>query len=60
MNEALIRTEPRDDRVSVRAVNQSAFDTSAEAVLVETLRAQAQPIISLAAEANGTIVGPRH
>ena len=39
------------------AVNTSAFETPAEANLVDTLRAQAEPIVSLVAEAKGCVVG---
>lgn len=35
----------------------SAFETSAEADLVDALRAQARPIVSLVAEVDGEIVG---
>lgn len=41
----------------MRAVNTSAFDTPVEAGLVDTLRKQAHPVVSLVAEEGGTIVG---
>ncbi len=53
----LIRAEETDDRQLVYTVNVAAFDTPAEARLVDTLRAQARPMISLVAEDNGTVVG---
>jgi putative acetyltransferase len=53
----LIRAEEQRDWVAVHAVNVSAFETPAEANLVDTLREQAQPFISLVAEDNGAILG---
>ena len=52
-----IRAEKEDDPDGVYAVNVSAFETSAEAELVDALRAQAQPIVSLVAEEGGEVVG---
>jgi putative acetyltransferase len=52
-----IRTERADDIAAVRNVNQHAFGTSEEAAIVDLVRAQAQPIISLVAEDDDTIVG---
>ena len=53
----LVRAEKANDRDAVYAVNVSAFETSAEAELVDVLRAQAQPIVSLVAEESGEVVG---
>ena len=53
----LVRAEKECDRETVRAVNLSAFDTSSEAELVDALRQQAQPVISLVAEEYGEVVG---
>ena len=53
----LVRTEEDNDRDAVHAVNVSAFETPAEADLVDALRAQAKPIVSLVAEENGAVVG---
>jgi putative acetyltransferase len=53
----LIRAEREDDRAAVHAVNVSAFDTPFEANLVDALREQAQPVVSLVAEDHGAIVG---
>ncbi len=53
----LIRAEEERDWTAVRAVNLSAFETPEEANLVEALRQQAQPLVSLIAEDNGAIVG---
>jgi len=54
---ARIRAEEPGDRAGVRAVNVAAFETPAEADLVEALRAQARPLVSLVAEEGGAIVG---
>ena len=53
----LIRVEEPNDRASVYAVNASAFESSAEADLVDALREQAWPIVSLVAEKNRNVVG---
>lgn len=53
----LIREEKQKDRVAVHAVNVSAFGTPAEADLVDALREQAHPVVSLVAEEGGGIVG---
>jgi len=53
----LIRAEERRDWAAVHAVNVSAFETPAEANLVDALREQARPLVSLIAEDNGAIVG---
>ena len=52
-----IREEEPEDVSAVYAVNVSAFDTHAEADLVDILRREAHPIISLVAEENGAIIG---
>ncbi len=53
----LIRAEEQRDWAAVHAVNVSAFETPAEANLVDALRDQAQPLVSLVAEGDGAIVG---
>jgi len=53
----LIRGEERGDWALVHAVNESAFPTPAEANLVDALREQAEPLVSLVAEDHGAIVG---
>ena len=53
----LVRAEEQRDWPAVHAVNVSAFETPAEANLVDALREQAQPLVSLIAEDNGAIVG---
>jgi len=52
-----IRAEEEKDWAAVQAVNESAFETSAEARLVDRLRKEAQPVISLIAEDANEIVG---
>lgn len=53
----LIRKEKKGDRDSVHVVNVLAFENPSEADLVDALRQQAQPIVSLVAEKNGEVVG---
>lgn len=53
----LIRAEKESDRDAVYAVNDSAFETSAEARLVNALREQARPVVSLVAEEGAQVVG---
>jgi putative acetyltransferase len=53
----LIRIEQEEDWPAVRAVNESAFETSAEANLVEALRRQATQIVSLVAADEGSVAG---
>lgn len=52
-----VREERAQDRTGVRRVNLSAFETDAEANLVDALREQASPHVSLVAESDGEIVG---
>ena len=52
-----IRSEQPADIAAVRAVNGAAFETSTEADLVDALRTEAHPIVSLVAEENGAVVG---
>lgn len=52
-----IREELISDRMSVRSIHESAFETSAEANLVDSLRERAAPVISLVAEEQGEIAG---
>jgi len=53
----VIRTEEERDRAAVYAVNAAAFETPLEAKLVDVLRQQAQPVVSLVAEDDQTVVG---
>ncbi len=52
-----IRPETPADRATVRAVNEAAFGTRAEADLVEALHRKDIPLISLVAEVEGMVVG---
>jgi putative acetyltransferase len=52
-----IRPERPTDIPGIRAVNLAAFETSAEADLVDALREQTEPIVSLVADDGKTIVG---
>ena len=54
---ARIRLELPGDGEAVRRVNEAAFDTPAEADLVDVLRREARPVISLVAEVGDGIVG---
>lgn len=52
-----IRAEAGRDRDAVYALNRAAFESNAEADLVDSLRLQADPHVSLVAEEAGEIVG---
>ncbi len=52
-----IRAERTGDIGDIRQVNLSAFETATEADLVDALREQARPIVSLVAEDRRAIVG---
>jgi len=52
-----VREENPADRAAVHAVNAAAFDTTAEADLVDALRAKARPLVSLVAEEGGAVIG---
>lgn len=52
-----IRQETEADRAAIRAVNDAAFGTSAEADIVEALRSKGVRLVSLVVELDGTIVG---
>jgi len=52
-----IRPEERTDRAAVRAVNEAAFESSAEADLVDVLRGTSSQLISLVAERDDVVVG---
>lgn len=53
----IIREERQGDAERIRGVNLAAFETSTEADLVDALRRQATPIVSLVAEDNANVVG---
>lgn len=52
-----IRAESTDDQSAVYEVNRAAFETTAEARLVDVLRKAVKQVISLVAEEDGNIVG---
>lgn len=52
-----IRAESLQDRDAVHRINLAAFETSEEAEIVDKLRAEAHPIVSLIAEVGERIVG---
>jgi putative acetyltransferase len=52
-----VRVEQPADIAAIRAVNLAAFPTSAEADLVDHLRREAEPFISLVAASRDGIVG---
>lgn len=53
----MIRSETNDDHAAVRRVIIDAFESSAEADLVDALREQADPIVSLVAVDDDDVVG---
>ena len=53
----LIRFEESKDHDAVHKVNAAAFESPAEANLVDILRNEASPIVSLVAEEEGAIAG---
>ncbi|MBD3672087.1 MAG: N-acetyltransferase [Planctomycetaceae bacterium] len=53
----IVRSEDRNDIFRVYAVNRAAFETLAEARLVDRLREEAGPVVSQVAEIEGEIVG---
>lgn len=52
-----IRRERGADAAAIRRVHEAAFDTHLEANLVDRLRTDASPLISLVADDDGLIVG---
>lgn len=52
-----IREETSADLEGIQRIHQSAFDTAAEAHIVDLLRARGKAVISLVAEINAEIVG---
>ncbi len=55
--ELIIRPETEADHDAVRRLHTAAFPTPAEATLVDNLRLQASPLVSLVAEQAGQLVG---
>ncbi len=54
----IVRAEEERDHAAVRALNEAAFETPAEARLVDAVREQATPIVSLVADAVGVRAVP--
>jgi putative acetyltransferase len=52
-----IRPEEHADRAGVRAVNEAAFETNAEANLVDMLRAKRVQLVSWVADIGGAVIG---
>ncbi len=53
----VIRQETPNDYAAVREINERAFDRAGEAGLVEALRRNAHPQVSLVGELDGKVVG---
>jgi putative acetyltransferase len=53
----IIREERQGDAERIREVNLAAFETSTEADLVDALRRQATPLVSLVAEDDANVIG---
>jgi putative acetyltransferase len=53
----IIRPESPDDVLAIRDVHLKAFETGLEATLVDALREQAEPIVSLVADGGNLVVG---
>ncbi len=52
-----VRSVRPADHAAIRAVNLAAFETAAEASLVDALRDRTYPVVSLVAEEGGRIIG---
>ncbi|MFT5232327.1 MAG: putative acetyltransferase [Candidatus Krumholzibacteriia bacterium] len=52
-----IRPEAPDDYARVHEITKLAYESEGEANLVNTLRTEAKPVISLVAEVDGQVVG---
>jgi len=55
--EMIVRVEVSSDHAAVRKINEAAFDSPDEANLVDALRLQADPHISLVAEDDNSVIG---
>ena len=53
----IIREERQGDEARIRGVNVAAFEKSLEADLVDALRRQATPLVSLVAEDDANVIG---
>lgn len=52
-----VRPEAEGEQARIRAIYERAFDTDAEAGVVEALRTESRPYIGLVAEDEGVVVG---
>jgi putative acetyltransferase len=52
-----VRLETRADHAAIRAVNEAAFESPAEADIVDVLRAKGAELVSLVAEREGVVLG---
>ena len=52
-----VRAEQKEDIAAIQAIHLSAFPEDGESKLVDRLRENAQPLISLVAEMDGKLVG---
>lgn len=52
-----VRPEKHADHAAIHALNEAAFDRGGEAELVDRLREEARPVVSLVAEDRGEIIG---
>jgi putative acetyltransferase len=57
MIEGVVRPETLSDLAAIREINLAAFDGPGEADLVDVLRRQADPFVSLVFEAAGRVLG---
>ena len=57
MKQVVVRVEREADQAAVFAINTAAFETDAEAKLVDALRAVVKPYVSLVAEIEEVVVG---
>ena len=53
----IIRSEREEDIQAIRQINQLAFDTATESLLVDKLRDNGKLLVSLVAENDGELVG---
>jgi len=53
----LIRPEQPEDIAAIHQINEQAFDSPAEANLVDALRRNGNAVLSLVAEENGRVIG---
>jgi len=56
-SQTIIRKEAGEDPDFIRSIHRAAFHTPGESALVDMLRTQATPFISLVAERGGQLVG---